>query len=79
MHCYLRYQRRIYRNRHEWVGQEIEKVRERDVWVDCYSIKISKHKWEETDMKNELGYRRRDQNRIDRIRGLRYGGTYNRK
>lgn len=63
----------------ECVGQEIEKVWKRDIWVNCYSIKISKHKWEEMDMRNGLGYRHwevQQQNRMDRIRELRYGDTY---
>lgn len=29
--------------------QEIEKAREEDIWFDCYSIKISKHKTEKRD------------------------------
>lgn len=29
--------------------QEIEKAQEEDIWFDCYSIKISKHKTEKRD------------------------------
>lgn len=41
-HALLSLLQTINQDRRDCVGQEIEKVQENDIWVDCYSIKISK-------------------------------------